>query len=516
MAERFYLTTAIDYANGDPHIGHAYEKIGADVIARYRRLTGDDVHFLTGMDEHGQKVAQSAAEAGMEPQAFVDRLADRFRGMWSRLGISYDQFIRTTEGGHKAGVRAFIKRAHASAPDDFYEKTYEGWYCVGCELFKRENEIAGGKCVIHPTRDLQWTQERNWFFRLSNYAEFLRRLYDERPEFIQPESRRNEMLALLASGLEDISITRARLSWAIPFPIASSTGETQGTWVWFDALPNYLTATGYPGGDWRARWPADLHIVGKDINRLHSVVWPAMLQAAELPLPRRVWAHGFVNFAGERFSKSAGVKLDVGEAADRFGPDALRYFLMREVPFDADGNFSWERFEERYEADLANALGNLASRSIAMVERYRGGVVPAGPRSALDTADAADVSAYHAALDGPRGYLLHEGLQAVWRMVARGNEYVDRQAPWKQARDPALSAALDETLASLVRQLARFAVLLHPFMPRKAALLWNQLGGPGPLEAQRFGGLMTLDPTEWRVSKGEALFPKEKPAEAER
>lgn len=505
---RFYLTTAIDYANGDPHIGHAYEKIGADVIARYHRLAGFDVHFLIGMDEHGQKVAQAAADRGLAPQAFVDDIAGRFRSMWSRLAISNDQFIRTTDAPHRSGVRALIKRVHASSPDDLYERAYEGWYCVGCELFKRENEIADGKCVLHPTRDLLWTEERNWFFRLSRYSEFLKRLFAERPDFLQPETRRNEMLALLDAGVEDISVTRSRLAWAIPFPIASSDGETQGTWVWFDALPNYLTATGYPDGPWRDRWPADLHVIGKDITRLHTIVWPAMLQAAELPLPRRVWAHGFVNFAGERFSKSAGVKLDVGEAAGRYGADAFRYFLAREVPFDADGNFSWERFEERYAADLANALGNLASRTIAMVERYRGGAVPAGPRTGVDDADAADVAAYHAALDGRRGYLLHEALQAVWRMVARGNEYVDRQAPWKQAKDPAQAAALDETLASLVRQLARFAILLHPFMPGKAATLWRQLGGPDEPGARRFAELMALDAAGWRVTRGEPLFPK--------
>jgi methionyl-tRNA synthetase len=505
---RFYITTAIDYANGDPHIGHAYEKIGADVIARYRRLCGDEVHFLTGMDEHGQKVAQAAAERGVTPQSFVDTIAGRFQGMWSRLGISYDQFIRTTEADHKAGVRALINRVHEQSPDDFYEQTYEGWYCVGCELFKRENEIADGRCVIHPTRELQWTKERNWFFRLSAHADALRRLFDEQPDFLQPASRRNEMLALLDQGLEDISITRSKLSWAIPFPIASSGGEFQGTWVWFDALPNYLTATGYPDGTWADRWPADLHVIGKDITRLHAIVWPAMLRAAGLPLPRRVWAHGFVNFAGERFSKSAGVRLEVGEAAERHGADAFRYFLMREVPFDTDGNFSWERFDERYNTDLANALGNLASRSIAMVERYRGGTVPAGPRTSSDDADARELAAYHGALDGSHGYPLHEALQAVWRMVGRGNEYVDRQAPWKQAKDPALTGALDETLASLTRQLARFAVLLYAFMPGKAADLWSQLGGPGALEDQRLDDLMALDCTGWGVRKGEPMFPK--------
>ena len=242
--DKFYITTAIDYANGDPHFGHALRKwIGADAIARFHRQLGRSVHFLIGMDEHGQKVAQTAAAQNVDPQTFVDAVAARFRGTWDRRGISYDQFIRTTDAAHKSGVRALIKRIHESSPDDFYEKTYEGWYCVGCELFKRDDEIVDGKCVLHPTRELQWTQERNWFFRLTKYQPFLERLLKERPDFIQPESRRNEILGLLAAGLEDISITRSKLAWAIPFPIASASGEHQGTWVWFDALPNYLTAT---------------------------------------------------------------------------------------------------------------------------------------------------------------------------------------------------------------------------------------------------------------------------------
>jgi methionyl-tRNA synthetase len=508
----YYLTTAIDYANGDPHLGHAYEKIGADAIARYRRLRGDDVHFLVGMDEHGQKVAQTAEAQGTAPQALVDALADRFRTMWQRLGVSYDQFIRTTDAAHRAGVRALIERIFERNPTDFYEKAYEGWYCVGCESFKQDAEIIDGKCVLHPTRTLEWVEERNWFFRLSRYANFLRERLIGHPESLQPESRRNELLALLDRGLEDVSASRSRLAWGIPFPKPLGTGESQTTYVWFEALPNYLTATGFPNGSWSDRWPAQLHIVGKDITRFHSIIWPAMLESAGLPLPERVWGHGFVLLGGERFSKSAGVRLDLNEAIDRFGADAFRYFLLREVPFDGDGSFSWERFEERYNADLANAWGNLASRVISMVERYCGGVVPAGARTECDQLDEADLADYHAAMDGTRGFLLHEALKIIWQGVTRGNEYVDRRAPWKQAKDPALRGELDITLASLMRQLARQAVLVAPFVPEKAQELWSQLGAPGAVADQRYDALPNLDVTGWHVRKGEPLFPKEKPA----
>jgi methionyl-tRNA synthetase len=505
---RFYLTTAIDYANGDPHIGHAYEKIGADAIARYHRLRGDDVYFLTGLDEHGQKVAQAAAERGVSPQEFVDEMAARFDGMWQRLSISHDRFMRTTAPDHKAGVRALIKRIHDNNPDDFYEKSYEGWYCVGCELFKRDDEIVDGKCVLHPTRELQWTTERNWFFRLTKYEGFLKRLFAERPEFLSPETRRNEILSLLEQGLEDISITRARLTWAIPFPLQTSNGDEQGTWVWFDALPNYLTATGFPGKGYKDRWPAQLHVIGKDITRLHSVIWPAMLQAAEVALPERVWAHGFVLLGGERFSKSSGVRLDMDETIDRYGADALRYFLLREVPFDADGTFSFERFDDRYNSDLANALGNLASRAIAMVEKYFEAVVPHGDRVELDRADAADLAEYHKAMDGSRGYLLHEGLRAVMGCVARGNEFVQSSQPWALAKDPAKRGELETVLAAIIRQLARHAIHLAPFMPNKAQELWVQLGAPGSVLEQRFANVESLDVTGWKVAKGGAMFPK--------
>jgi methionyl-tRNA synthetase len=507
--DKFYITTAIDYANGDPHFGHALEKIGADAIARFHRQLGRPVHFLIGMDEHGQKVAQTAAAQNVDPQTFVDTVAARFRGTWDRLGISYDQFIRTTDAAHKSGVRALIKRIHESSPDDFYEKTYEGWYCVGCELFKRDDEIVDGKCVLHPTRDLQWTQERNWFFRLTKYQPFLERLLNERPDFIQPESRRNEILGLLAQGLEDISITRSKLAWAIPFPIASATGEQQGTWVWFDALPNYLTATGYPNKQWRDRWPAQLHIVGKDITRLHCVIWPAMLQSAELPLPERVWAHGFISFGGERFSKSAGVKIDLDETISRFGPDAFRYFLLREIPFDGDGTFSLERFDAVYTSELANGLGNLASRVIAMVEKYCDGVVPnAEAYIDLDAMDAADLAAARAAMDGSHGYLCHEALACVARLTERANLHIQQTQPWALAKDASNRAKLEETLAVLMRSLARQAAYLAPFMPGKAQELWSQLGAPGTAPEALFADVEALNATGWRVNKGDGLFPR--------
>jgi methionyl-tRNA synthetase len=508
---QFFLTTAIDYSNGEPHVGHAYEKIGADAIARYHRLRGDDVHFLIGMDEHGQKVEQTAVQQGVEPQALVDVLAERFSAMWTRLDISYDQFIRTTDAMHRAGVRALIERILEKNPDDFYEKAYEGWYCVGCEAFKQDAEILDGKCMLHPTRTLEWVEERNWFFRLSRYADFLRTLLTDNPTFLQPESRRNEMLALIDRGLEDVSASRSRLAWGIPFPKPLSSGEQQTTYVWFDALPNYLTATGFPKQSGKAHWPAQLHVVGKDITRFHTIIWPAMLKAAELPLPERVWGHGFVLFGGERFSKSSGVKLDVDEAISKHGPDAFRYFLLREVPFDGDGSFTYERFEERYNADLANSWGNLASRVIAMVEKYRGGVVPEGGADDNDRADFEDIVGYHAAMDGSRGFLLHEALNRAMACVTRGNETVQVSQPWALAKgtDDQSRRALDAVLSLLVRQLARQAVLLAPFMPSKAQTVWEQIGGPGFITDQRFENLTSLNASGWDVKKGEPLFPKD-------
>lgn len=509
---KYFLTTAIDYATADPHQGHAYEKIGADVIARYHRLLGDDVHFLIGMDEHGQKVAQTAAERRVSPQELVDAVTDSTQEIWQLLGISYDQFIRTTDPAHKAGVKRLIEQIFDNSPNDFYEKAYAGWYCVGCESFKQDNEIVDGKCILHPTRTLEWVEEKNWFFRLSAYSDRLKKLVSTE-EFLQPKSRRNEILSLIESGLDDVSASRSRFSWGVPFPRKGSAGDVQTTYVWFDALPNYLTATGFPNPDFEKLWPADLHLIGKDITRFHALIWPAMLMAAGLEVPKRIWVHGFVLVGGTRVSKSTGGNLDLRDAIGRYGPDAFRYFLMREIPFDGDGSFSWERFVERYNADLANAFGNLASRAISMVERYCDGVIPRGERNEIDAADAKDLEAYHASI-GPRGFLLHDALRAVWLTIARANEYVDRQAPWKLAKDPALRAELESTLATLMRQLTRQAVYLWPFMPNKAEELWKALGAPGSVGEMRFSGLEKLNPTGLKVQKGPSLFPK-KEAEAE-
>jgi len=505
VSDRFYLTTAIDYSNGEPHLGHAFEKIGADCIARYHRLRGDRVHFLIGMDEHGKKVAQEAAARGVTPQELVDHIAAKFQDAWRTLAISHDQFIRTTQPEHKAGVNALIQRIFATRPDDLYERAYEGWYCVGCEQFKRDSEIENGRCLIHLTRELEWSKERNWFFRLSAYQEFIRRLLEEHPQFLEPQARRNEILALLDQGLEDISVTRAGLDWAIPFPRRLSTGEQQGTWVWFDALPNYLTATGFPDPAHTQRWPAQLHIVGKDITRLHCVIWPAMLHAAQLPLPESVWAHGFVNFSGKRFSKSAGVRLELADAIQRHGPDALRYFLLREVPWDGDGDFTWERFDARYDADLANGYGNLVSRVLAMTARYLSGVIPdAGEVTSLDREGEAVIAEYRQAMDRQ---LLHEGARHTWRLVARANGFVEETAPWNLAKQ-GQTDALRSTLGALARAVLRISLLASPYLPAKTQLAWTALGLPGGIHEATWH-LLEAPPVGGRtVQKLAPLFPK--------
>jgi methionyl-tRNA synthetase len=498
---KYYLTTAIDYSNGDPHLGHALEKVGADAIARYRRLRGDEVRFLMGMDEHSQAVIQAAEQNGFTPQAWVDRMAERFAEFWRRLECSNDDWIRTTDPRHRTGVTELLRLIQQRSPDDLYVGEYEGLYCVGCEEFKQPAQIADGRCIEHPTLELVPTRERNHFFRLSRYRdEILERIRSGRFR-VEPAIRRNEILRLLEDGLQDISVSRQRLAWGIPFP-----GDPEQTvYVWFDALINYLSATGFPAPEYQRLWPADLHVIGKGITRFHCVIWPAMLLAAELELPRKVWAHGYVQWEGTKMSKTAGTAVTLGDAIERHGPDALRYFLLREVGFEADGNFSWERFDERYTADLADGLGNLASRSLAMLGKYREGVVPEGsPTATLDRAGLEAVEAYAAAMDALD---LRGGAEAAWKLVATANLFIQQAAPWSLAKQ-GQDAELDAVLAALARALYRLAVLVAPFTPGKAQALWESLGMVGEVARARWDTLAAPPVEGVGTRKPDILFPK--------
>ena len=501
---RFFLTTAIDYANGDPHLGHALEKVGADCIARYRRLRGDDVHFLMGMDEHGQKVAQSAEDAGMPPEAWVATIAERFARTWAWLLCSNDDWIRTTEERHKRSVTRFIELIREHNPDDIYVGEYEGLYCVGCEEFKQASQIVDGRCVEHPSRDLERRRERNYFFRLSRWGPRVLELIRSNALEIGPGIRRNEVIRVLEDGLEDISISRVRFAWGIPFP-----GDADHTvYVWFDALINYLSATGFPEPGFERLWPADLHVIGKGISRLHCALWPAMLLSAGLPVQRKVWAHGYVQWGGAKVSKSEGGAVSLDAAIDRHGPDALRYFLLREVGFEADGNFTWERFDERYAADLADGLGNLVSRSLAMIVKYRDGKIPTGDATPLDAEGLRAVAAYVEAMDRLD---LRRGAEATWELVAAANLYIQRTAPWTLAKE-GRDAELDRALASLGRTLWRLAVLATPFLPGKAQLIWAALGCGGDAATAPWSALAAPPTPGQRVQAPGVLFPKPVPA----
>ena len=507
MAAKYFLTTAIDYSNGDPHLGHALEKVGADCIARYRRIRGDAVHFLMGMDENSQSVIQAAARAQVSPQAWVDQMAETFATYWKRLNASNDDWIRTTEPRHTRAVIALLERIRARRSDDVFQAAYEGLYCTGCEEFKQESQIVNGRCIEHPTLDLVRTKETNYFFRLSAYRDTVLERIRSGAFRVEPEIRRNEILRLLEAGLQDISISRQRLAWGIPFP-----GDTQQTvYVWFDALINYLAATGFPDPGYERLWPADLHVVGKGITRFHCVIWPAMLLAAGLELPRLVWAHGYVQWEGVKMSKTAGTAVSLATAIERHGADALRYFLLREVGFEADGNFTWERFDARYTAELADTFGNLVSRTLAMVGRYREGIVPRDPTgfvTSLEQAGRQALAAYHAAMDA---YDLQGGAAQLIELATRANRYVDETAPWTIAKDPARAAELDTVLANLVRTVARLAGLAAPFMPEKAAQIWRLLGNEPPFERLAWSDLDAPQLQGRRVEKPPVLFPKPAP-----
>jgi methionyl-tRNA synthetase len=470
----FYITTPIYYVNAQPHLGHAYTTIATDVLARHMRQRGEDVFFLTGTDEHGEPVADAARAQGLEPKELADRNAVRFKALMSRLEISNDFFIRTSDSEHEAKVQEVLQRVHDNG--HVYRGIYEGWYCPRCADFKVENEILeGNRCPIHLI-ELTRESEENWFFRLSHFQTRLERMYREQPDFVMPQHHYNEALAFITSGLQDVSLSRARMHWGIEVPW----DREQVFYVWFDALLNYYTALSYavPGVDLTPQfWPANYHVIGKDILKFHTVYWPAMLMAADLALPEHVFVHGFLLGAdGRKMSKSLGNVLDPFEVIEQFGTDALRFYLMRDVPFGADGAVGMESVRSRYETELANEYGNLASRTMAMIARYRDGVVPAAPVDDVLAREfnvlPAEVSVVLDRADPTRA------LDLIWQRVRRLNRYVEERAPWELARDPEAASRLDETLASLAEGLRVLSVLLHPYMPRTVERLLETLGAP--------------------------------------
>ena len=505
---KFYLTTAIDYVNNRPHLGTAYEKVAADVIARYKRLCGVPTRFVMGNDEHSQNVYQRAQELGVEPLAFCDRMEAEFRDVWQRLDISFDDFIRTTQPRHRAAVTRLVSRIAEAG--DLYEGDYEGWYCVSCESFKPEKDLVDGCCPIHQ-REPEWLKEKNHFFRLSRYRQPLLDHYAGNPHFLEPEIRRNEILRLLEAGVEDISMSRAGQPWGIPLPA----NPASVVYVWADALINYASAVGYGTDEelFERWWPADLHVIGKDITRFHCVVWPAMLMSAGVPLPRQVFGHGWVHWKGQKMSKSLGTAVDPLEAAERLGPDPLRLYLTREIAFGQDGDFTWDRFEERYNVDLANNLGNLVSRLASMAQRYRQGrlVSPAAPPGPLAEAAAAAVADYRRAMEV---FALHRGVAAAFDVVDRANEFITASEPWVLAREPERAADLDRCLYDVGEAVRVAALLLTPFMPGSCGEVLRRVGETRDAGALRLDrdAVWTAPPgAERRVLAGDALWPRIEP-----
>lgn len=507
---RFYVTTPIYYPSDRLHVGHAYTTTAADALARWHRFLGEDVFFLTGSDEHGQKIQRKAAEKGVTPRQYVDEIVATFKQLWERLDIRYDRFVRTTDLDHEKVAQHIFKTIYDKG--DIYKSTYQGWYCVQCETFWLESKLVEGKCP-DCGRPVELLQEESYFFRLSRYAGRLLQHIESHPEFIQPQSRRNEMVAFIKQGLEDLCISRTTFDWGIRVPIDGR----HVIYVWFDALVNYLTGVGYLEDPqlFRRYWPADLHMVGKEIVRFHTIIWPIILMAADLPLPGQVFGHGWLLFDQQKMSKSKGNVVDPNVLIDRYGSDAIRYFLLREVSFGQDGNFSEEALIERTNADLANDLGNLVYRTLTMLERYNGGVVPQpGEPGALEQElQGLAQRVATEARDQVARLELHAALATIWRFIGRANKYIDQAAPWvafrRQEQDPAAAERLHTILYHLAESLRVAALLVAPFIPATGGAIWRQLGIPQPLETQRFEDLVWgRIPPGTQTRRGEPLFPR--------
>jgi methionyl-tRNA synthetase len=508
----FYLTTPIYYVNDAPHIGHAYTTVAGDFLTRWHRQKGESVWFLTGTDEHGQKVMRTAEANNTPPQQWCDRLVEEaWKPVWKHLEIAHDDFIRTTEPRHMERVQKFLQGLMEAG--FIYEGKYEGPYCVGCEEFKLPADLDEGKCKIH-SKPVEMVSETNWFFKLSAFVQPLLDHYKKNPEACEPASARNEVVSFLEGGVSDLSISRSTFNWGIPVPWDTK----QVVYVWFDALLNYATAVGLtdaPESDsgkfFKKTWPADVHLVGKDILRFHAVIWPAMLMAANLPVPKKVFAHGWLLVGGEKMSKSKLTGIAPADITSHFGVDAFRYYFMRAIPFGSDGSFSWEDMSARYTSELANDFGNLASRLAAMVEKYCDGILPpvaadAGLSQALiTTVTQADTAI--SKLD------FQSGINVIMEFCKIVNGYVTTKEPWSVAKDSSRKAELDEILYNTAESLRGLAVLLHPIMPISTQKLWSSLGAEetlGPIAAQKISEVAKwgqLKPGT-RITKGEILFPR--------
>ncbi len=507
MKQKYYITTPIYYPSGNWHLGHCYTTVICDAIARFKRMDGFDVFFLTGPDEHGVKIEKRAAENNTTPKAFVDNLVDSIKDLWKVLGISFDKFIRTTDDYHVAAVQKIFKQLYDQG--DIYKAEYEGMYCTPCESFWTESQLVDGKCP-DCGRPVEKAKEESYFFRLSKYQDKLIELYKNNPEFISPKSRMNEMINnFIKPGLQDLCVSRTSFKWGIPVTF----DDKHVIYVWIDALTNYITALGYGSNDdslFKKYWPADIHMVGKEIVRFHTIIWPAILMALGVQMPKQVYGHGWLLIGGDKMSKSKGNVVDPFVLSDRYGVDAVRYFLLREVPFGSDGVYTNEALIARTNADLANDLGNLVSRTTAMITQYFGGVVP--NNKAAEDIDKDLISLCESALGKVRAdvekLLIPESLGEIFRLIQRANKYIDETMPWVLAKDPEKKDRLGTVLYNLAETIRISAVLLAPFMPATAQNIFDRLQlGKLPNDfasVKKFGGLKSGG----GVTKGDALFPR--------